>query len=272
MELSEELLELKNTEIRVLTEKLHEKDELIRTITINYETYLNDYESRWGRYINDYDYVARELYYAKKAYYNILEQNYEHNKQKDKETEEKLKALREELAVLKDQLDNSVSNEEIFNRVLLQPLSDQKKYTQQLQWLLRGTNYDKIDLKLINKVTASIKRYEEEQMRKAYGNDYQDSPLLSYIVDSSKVGPIIELLKQKVVATGHNDAQAFPIRAAMNAGVITRIPWSDFHKSFPHITISKTRYNAIVNTENEDKAVLNHKKEINQLENLFRDI
>lgn len=33
MELSEELLEIKNTEIRVLTEKLHEKDEFIRYMT-----------------------------------------------------------------------------------------------------------------------------------------------------------------------------------------------------------------------------------------------
>ncbi len=272
MVLSEELLDIKNIEIRVLTEKLRETEELIRTITINYATYLNDYESRWGRYINEFDYVERELYHAKDAYYNLLKQDYETGKQRDEKTELKLKELEAEIAELRKKLENSVSNQEIVDSVLRQPLSEQKEYAQQLQWLLSGTNYDKIDKTLVEKITTSIKRLEDEQIRLSHGDNYLDSPLFPFIIDSSKASEVIQLLRQKVACAGQKNSQAFPIRAAMNVGAIKRIPWETFGKAFPQRTISKTRYNAILNIDVEDNALINHKEEIKILEKQFKAI
>jgi hypothetical protein len=272
MVLSEELLDIKNIEIRVLTEKLRETEELIRTITINYATYLNDYESRWGRYINEFDYVERELYHAKDAYYNLLKQNYESGKQKDEKTELKLKELEAEIAELRKKLENSVTNQEIVDRVLRQPINKQKGIVQQLQWLFNGTNFDKIDKTLVEMITTSIKKLEEEQMRLSHGDNYLDSPLFPFIIDSSKASEVVQLLRQKVACAGQKNSQAFPIRAAMNVGAIKRIPWGAFKKAFPQSTISKTRFNAILNNDVEDNALINHKEEIKILEKQFKAI
>ena len=76
MELSEELLEIKNTEIRVLIEKLHEKDEFIRDMTIQYADYFADYEARYGNSIHNYDRILNELYYTKEHYIDLLKNAY----------------------------------------------------------------------------------------------------------------------------------------------------------------------------------------------------
>ncbi len=266
------LLELKNTEIRVLTEKLHEKNELIRTLTIQYATYLNDYESRWGRYIREFDYVENELYRAKTAYYDLLKENYEEGSKKDEATRLRLSELEKEIVELNEKLENSVSNQEIVDSVLRQPLSEQKGYAQQLQWLLSGTNYDKIDKKLIDMITTSLKKLEEEIKKQSYGENYLESPLLPFVMNSSKAPEVIQLLRQKVVCVGEKDSQAFPIRAAMDAGAIKRLPWNAFKKAFPLSTISKTRYNAIISSAVKDSALITHKEEIELLEKLFRGI
>jgi len=266
------LLELKNTEIRVLTEKLHEKNELIRTLTIKYATYLNDYESRWGRYLREFDYVENELYRAKTAYYDLLKENYEEGSKKDEATRLRLSELEKEIVELNEKLENSVSNQEIVDSVLRQPLSEQRGYAQQLQWLLSGTNYDKIDKKLIDMITTSLKKLEEEIKKQSYGENYLESPLFPFIIDSSKASEVVQLLRQKVVCVGEKDSQAFPIRAAMDAGAIKRLPWNAFKKAFPLSTISKTRYNAIISSAVKDSALITHKEEIELLEKLFRGI
>ena len=74
----------------------------------------------------------------------------------------------------------------------------------------------------------------------------------------------------KISSANNKDSQAFPIRAAINAGVIKRIPYNDFKEAFPYATISQTRYNAIINIDNEDKAVTFNKIIIEQLELLFK--
>ena len=118
--LSDELLEIKNTEIRVLTEKLHEKDEFIRDMTIQYSTYLADYENRWGRYIDDYDRIMRELYFTKEHYIELLEQAYAESNKKDKETEDLIKKQKDELSHLKSELKRLKSYEGIVLGVVRQ--------------------------------------------------------------------------------------------------------------------------------------------------------
>ena len=104
MKLSEELLEIKNTEIRVLMEKLHEKDEFIRYMTIRYADYFADYEARYGNSISNYDSILGELYYTKRHYIDLLKQAYDDSGRKDKEKEELIKRQENELAVLKKEV------------------------------------------------------------------------------------------------------------------------------------------------------------------------
>ncbi len=118
MELSEELLEIKNTEIRVLIEKLHEKDEFIRDMTIQYADYFADYEARYGNSIHNYDRILNELYYTKEHYIDLLKNAYNDSDRKDKEKEILIKQQEEELSVLKKEIDRLKPYEEMVSDIV----------------------------------------------------------------------------------------------------------------------------------------------------------
>ena len=118
MELSEELLEIKNTEIRVLTEKLHEKDEFIRDMTIQYADYFADYEARYGNSIHNYDRILNELYYTKEHYIDLLKNAYNDSDRKDKEKEKQIKQQEEELSGLKKEIDRLKPYEEMVSDIV----------------------------------------------------------------------------------------------------------------------------------------------------------
>ena len=266
----EEILDIKNFEIKCLNNKLEFKEQKIRELTIRYDNYLSYYESRWGKYINEFNYVEHELYRSKSDYYKLLEQLYEDSERNDSKIAEELAKTKKELNELKESLSKSIPLEDIRKIVRNLPITQQKESVLQLQWLLSGTNFDKISNKLIEEVRNALAQYEKEIRKNQYGDNYYDSPIFSFIIDQANANNILTLLNMKISSANNKDSQAFPIRAAINAGVIKRIPYNDFKEAFPYATISQTRYNAIINIDNEDKAVTFNKIIIEQLELLFK--
>ena len=266
----EEILDIKNFEIKCLNNKLEFKEQKIRELTIRYDNYLSYYESRWGKYINEFNYVEHELYRSKSDYYKLLEQLYEDSERNDSKIAEELAKTKKELNELKESLSKSIPLEDIRKIVRNLPITQQKESVLQLQWLLSGTNFDKISNKLIEEVRNALAQYEKEIRKNQYGDNYYDSPIFSFIIDQANANNILTLLNMKISSANNKDSQAFPIRAAINAGVIERIPYNDFKEAFPYATISQTRYNAIINIDNEDKAVTFNKIIIEQLELLFK--
>jgi len=266
----EEILDIKNFEIKCLNNKLEFKEQKIRELTIRYDNYLSYYESRWGKYINEFNYVEHELYRSKSDYYKLLEQLYEDSERNDSKIAEELAKTKKELNELKESLSKSIPLEDIRKNVRNLPITQQKESVLQLQWLLSGTNFDKISNKLIEEVRNALAQYEQEIRKNLNGDNYNDSPIFSFIIDQANANNILTLLNRKISSANNNDSQAFPIRAAINAGVIERIPYNDFKKAFPYAKISRTRYNAIINIDKEDKAVTLNKKNIEQLELLFK--
>lgn len=266
----EEILDIKNFEIKCLNNKLELKEQKIRELTIRYDNYLSYYESRWGKYINEFNYVEHELYRSKSDYYKLLEQLYEDSERNDSKIAEELAKTKKELNELKESLSKSIPLEDIRKIVRNLPITQQKESVLQLQWLLSGTNFDKISNKLIEEVRNALAQYEQEIRKNLNGDNYNDSPIFSFIIDQANANNILTLLNMKISSANNKDSQAFPIRAAINAGVIKRIPYNDFKEAFPYATISQTRYNAIINIDNEDKAVTFNKIIIEQLELLFK--
>lgn len=204
MELSEELLEIKNTEIRVLTEKLHEKDEFIRDMTIRYADFFADYEARYDNSIHNYDSILSELYNIKRHYINLLKQAYDDSNRKDKEKKELIKQQEKELAELKGKINHL------------------KKYEDLVVDLVR----------------------KEKNLKKS---DEKPS-LKNYVFNQSELERIDSILRQHISPSLKKEKQALPIRAARDAGKIKTIPFKDFTKIFPEVSLSKSTYTGLLVT------------------------
>jgi len=126
MELSEELLKIKNIEIRVLTEKLYEKDEFIRNMTIKYTNYFADYEARYGNSIHNYDRILYELCYTKEHYIELLKQAYNDSDRKDKEKEKLIKHQEKELSNLKKEIKRLKPYEEMVSDMMIRANAQRK--------------------------------------------------------------------------------------------------------------------------------------------------
>jgi len=259
-----QLIILEN-EIRRLLELIDEKNEEIRDMSIKYDRYMTDFWDRYGAAVSNYESMMRETYWAKKNYYDLLEQQ-------ENNDNDKISKLKEEIAALELKMkEEHIPLKAIEENIDKLDANTAKNTVQTFDWALKGTSWEKISPKVTEQIKKNLKDKEELLLSAALGENPLQSPLYTYLAPSLQKEKIQEALNtvRVQVMKGKNPRDKYiVIRAAIDAQVLSPLPVATFKKAFPTLNVSSTTYNKYVSTANSIPPTM--KSQYSQMLQIFR--